>query len=194
MSNNHHKKCLLLNGDFSPISIIEWQRAILWSMKYTYNIQYGIQILEYYDDYIYTAGGDHLPLPAVARTTKYYKLYHHKFGIKFSRQNVFARDNYSCQYCGQLLARNQLTYDHVIPKSRFSDPKMASTWNNIVTACYKCNFKKADQTPQEAGMKLLAQPIIPKFSIKYLPWKPETSIIESEDSHRIWKKYIKHIK
>ena len=191
MSTNH-KKCLLLNCDYTPVSIIDWKKAIIWSIKYTNNINYGIQILESYNDHIICANGRTINVPAVAKTTRFHRLYQYGSGLKLSRKNVFARDNYRCQYCGKFLHQNQLTYDHVIPKSRFSDTKTASTWHNIVTACYRCNFQKANKTPQEAGMQLLNQPSIPKFSIKYLPWHQECFIIE-DDAQTIWNRYIGHL-
>lgn len=191
MSTNH-KKCLLLNCDYTPISVIGWQKAIIWNIKHSNNINYGIQILELYNDCILCANGTKINIPAVAKTKHFHKYYQYRSGLKLSRHNVFTRDNYSCQYCGKYLHQNQLTYDHVIPKSRFADTKKASTWNNIVTACYKCNFKKANKTPNEAGMRLLNQPSMPKFSIEYLPWYKEHFIIE-DDVQKIWNRYIGHL-
>ena len=87
------------------------------------------------------------------------------------------------------MSRNNLTYDHVIPKSRFSNPKAATTWQNIVTACRKCNSKKANKTPTEACMQLLNEPRCPKFAPKYLPWHDQVTNIVYE-SRTIWDKYI----
>lgn len=186
---NHDKKCLLLNCDFSPICIIGWKKAVIWHIKHKYNANYGIQIIENYDDYITCASGKKLHIPAVARTTQFHRSTIYKQSLKMSRKNLFIRDNHTCQYCGKYLLRAQLTYDHVMPKSRFKNHKEATNWTNIVTACIKCNAKKANKTPKEAGMQLLNEPLIPKFSPKYLPWHDQLSTIVM-DSRNIWDKYI----
>jgi len=183
-----HNKCLLLNCDFTPIRIIDWRRAVLWNIKYHNDIRYGIHVLEHYDDYILCANNKKIKVPAVARTTQYLKCFG-SVNIKLSRKNLFTRDNFMCQYCGKHLNRSQLTYDHIIPKSRFSDHKKATSWTNVTTACIKCNAKKANKTPKEANMSLLNEPHMPKFSYKYLPWYDELTNIRSE-AMEIWTKYI----
>lgn len=80
--------------------------------------------------------------------------------LRFSRQNVFRRDNYSCQYCGKKFGKKDLTIDHINPKSKGG----ATSWVNITSACFKCNTKKADKTPTEAKMELLTQPFAPSWS------------------------------
>lgn len=69
-------------------------------------------------------------------------------------RQLFARDRYLCMYCGLRFAARELTRDHVIPASRGGP----DTWENCVTACRRCNQRKADRTPEEAGMRLLAVP------------------------------------
>jgi len=68
-----------------------------------------------------------------------------------SRNGIFKRDRFSCQYCG---SKSQLTLDHVMPKSRGGE----DSWNNLVTCCHPCNNKKANRTPEEAGMNLVIPP------------------------------------
>jgi 5-methylcytosine-specific restriction endonuclease McrA len=106
-------------------------------------------------------------VPEVIQFTKYDKVPQKQ--IHYNRRNIFIRDNHQCQYCS---SKKDLSLDHIIPKSRSGK----STWENIVVACVKCNLKKADRTPQEAGMKLLKKPVKPKcnFSvgdIKIKSWK-----------------------
>ena len=79
--------------------------------------------------------------------------------IPFNRENVFARDEYRCMYCGYEFPPKLLTFDHVIPKHQGG--KM--TWTNIVTACFTCNSKKRNRTPEEASMELIKQPYQPKI-------------------------------
>lgn len=81
--------------------------------------------------------------------------------VAFSRRNLFKRDHHTCQYCAVKLGGDELTIDHVQPRSRGGQ----STWENCVLACVGCNKRKADRAPAEVGMKLLKKPIRPK-------WKP----------------------
>ena len=104
----------------------------------------------------------------MVKTAKYFRLNHQN--VNFSRKNLFIRDNYSCQYCGHEKEVNQLTYDHVIPKSVWKNKIGSPTcWTNIVTACVECNRRKGNRTPKEANMPLRNLPIVPNKSVKYLP-------------------------
>ncbi|MCY3023520.1 MAG: HNH endonuclease [Planctomycetota bacterium] len=82
--------------------------------------------------------------------------------VRFSRRNIFERDNNTCQYCGRKRDRHELTLDHVIPRSRGG----TSTWSNIVLACIKCNMRKGDRLPQELNMKLQRRPIKPQWATR----------------------------
>ena len=77
--------------------------------------------------------------------------------VRFTRRTIYARDNRTCQYCGQQFASVDLNLDHVLPRSRGG----ASTWENVVCSCIRCNTRKAARTPGEAGMKLIRQPVRP---------------------------------
>jgi 5-methylcytosine-specific restriction endonuclease McrA len=81
--------------------------------------------------------------------------------VTFSRRNVFKRDHSTCQYCGTQPGTEELTIDHVLPRSRGG----ATTWENCVLACVACNARKANRTPEQAGMKLRKPPLRPS-------WKP----------------------
>lgn len=93
------------------------------------------------------------PVPSVIRLNRYIRIPYKK--IDLSRKNIMRRDGYRCQYCG--CKTKELTLDHIIPKSRGG----ADTWDNLTTACKKCNNKKGNRTPEEAGMKLLNPPSRP---------------------------------
>jgi 5-methylcytosine-specific restriction endonuclease McrA len=77
--------------------------------------------------------------------------------MKFSRQNLYFRDRGKCQYCGTSFESKDLTYDHVIPRSKGGQTE----WTNIVTSCLPCNLKKGGRTPEEAGMCLVRRPKVP---------------------------------
>ena len=81
--------------------------------------------------------------------------------VSFSRRNIFKRDHYTCQYCGRQPGMDELTIDHVTPRSRGG----VSSWQNCVLACLACNGRKADRLPEETGIKLLKEPVRPR-------WKP----------------------
>jgi hypothetical protein len=80
--------------------------------------------------------------------------------VKFNRKNVYERDQYTCQYCGTRHSSAELNLDHVMPRSRGGK----SNWKNIVVTCISCNSRKADRTPEEAGMPLIRQPFKPQMS------------------------------
>ena len=82
--------------------------------------------------------------------------------INLSKINLARRDHYSCQYCGKPLPIKAVTVDHVMPRSRGG----GNSWENCVSACSDCNSRKADQTPQEAGMRLRGKPVKPNWSVK----------------------------
>lgn len=96
--------------------------------------------------------------------------------VRFSRRNLFARDEYRCQYCGKIEPASKLSLDHVVPRSHGG----ATTWENIVCSCLRCNSRKGGRTPQQARMKLLSDPAQPRlnplmmFAIddpRYVSWR-----------------------
>ena len=78
--------------------------------------------------------------------------------MKFNRQNLFERDGYRCQYCGGSFPAKELNMDHVVPRDRGGK----TNWENIVTACIRCNSRKGNREPVEAGMRLLSEPVRPR--------------------------------
>lgn len=182
-------RCLVLNADYTPLAIINWKRAIVWSIKYDKDHKYGIQIIDFFkDDYIIGSNYKKIPIPAVARMCNYKKI--SSFNVTFSRKNLFIRDNYTCQYCGLVKELNELTYDHVIPKSQWNyDHGTPTSWTNVVTACIQCNWKKSNKTPTQAYMPLLSIPNKPNKSTKYLPLVSYLSKIR-EDIPLEWSIYL----
>ena len=74
--------------------------------------------------------------------------------MKFNRQNLLERDDYRCQYCGKNLPTKELNMDHVVPRDRGG----GTSWENVVISCIRCNSKKSNRLPKEAGMRLLKEP------------------------------------
>jgi 5-methylcytosine-specific restriction endonuclease McrA len=80
--------------------------------------------------------------------------------LRFSRLNVYTRDESTCQYCGRRLPRSELNLDHVVPRSRGG----STSWENVVCSCVRCNLRKGGRTPEEAGMRLLRAPARPQWT------------------------------
>lgn len=80
--------------------------------------------------------------------------------IRFSRHNIFVRDDHTCQYCRKVFARRDLNLDHVIPRSQGGK----TNWENVVASCLTCNFKKGGRTPEQAGMALFRVPRKPRWA------------------------------
>jgi len=80
--------------------------------------------------------------------------------VRFSRHNIYARDDNQCQYCGLRADRSQLNLDHVVPRFRGG----RTTWENVVCCCVPCNLRKGARTPHEAGMRLIRPPIRPRWT------------------------------
>lgn len=92
--------------------------------------------------------------------------------VTFSRRNLFKRDRFACQYCGARPPRDELTIDHITPRSRGG----VSNWENCVLACVDCNNRKANRTPEEAGLYLKTKPIRPTWRRLYaVPGAPVDS-------------------
>ncbi len=144
-------RVLLLNASYEPLKILSWQKAIcMW-------FDDKVEIVKEYE-FSLTSASSSMLCPAVVRLKKYVS--HRRDRVKFNRINLFARDNFQCQYCGESFPPKQLTYDHVHPKSQGGK----TCWENIVTACYPCNSSKADRTPEQANMELLHEPVKPSWT------------------------------
>lgn len=139
---------LVLSQGYEPVEIVSWQRAI------TLLFLGKVEVVEEYNRNIKTTSLV-IKIPAVVRLLRAFR--RHRKPVKFSRVNIYGRDDYRCQYCGDARTINELTYDHVVPRSRGGK----TNWLNIVTCCQDCNRRKANRTPGEAGMKLLKQPAQP---------------------------------
>jgi 5-methylcytosine-specific restriction endonuclease McrA len=144
------EEVLLLNITYEPLKIINWKRAI------TLLLLGKVEVLEEYGREVHSVSFT-IKLPSVIRLLRMVRK--PKAPVRFSRQNIYSRDKYRCQYCGNRFASEELTYDHVTPRSRGGKTE----WTNIVTSCLPCNGKKGGRTPDEAEMKLVRSPFRPKW-------------------------------
>jgi 5-methylcytosine-specific restriction endonuclease McrA len=143
-------RTLVLDKGFLPTRIVPWQDAI--SLLFVGKAD----VVEEYDAVVRSPSVA-MRMPSIVRLRRGASKKPQR--IKFSRLNVFLRDGFRCQYCNAEARMSELTYDHVLPRSRGG----RTVWENIVTACRPCNAVKADRTPTEAGMPLPRKPFRPTW-------------------------------
>lgn len=104
--------------------------------------------------------------------------------VRFSRLNIYARDHFTCQYCGDRPSRSDLNLDHVVPRSLGG----RSTWENVVCSCLDCNRRKGGRTPRQARLKLRRKPVRPQWTpfvnlmlstVRYQEWRPFLNIVDA---------------
>jgi 5-methylcytosine-specific restriction endonuclease McrA len=162
---------LLLNSTFEPLRVVTWKKAIIMVMLEK------VKVLEEYECMIRGVSFA-LRLPAVIRLNHFINW--RAPIVKFSRQNLYVRDKGRCQYCGSPFEPRDLTYDHIIPRSKGGQTE----WTNVVTCCTACNLRKGGRTPEEAGMSLIRKPRVPV-------WIPLlTMSLGIEEPPDPWKDYL----
>lgn len=169
------EQTLILNRDFTPISIlplsvIDWQHAIkLYFLE-------RVEILENYPGKVIRSEHLSIQIPSVVMTKEYFNF---KKNVKFSKHNLFLRDLYACQYCGETFRESELTNDHVIPRVAGGQ----TSWENCVSSCRHCNSKKGHKL-----QKPLKMPFKPDYYSLVKHWKlrPHPFHIPQES----WNKYL----
>lgn len=151
---HHLNSCptLVLNADYRPLSYFPLS---LWSWQDAVKAVFldRVDIISEYDEVIHSPSFQ-MRVPSVIALKEYIKP---KARPAFTRFNVFLRDKWTCQYCGDIFRTPELTFDHVIPRSRGG----GTTWENIVAACQDCNLEKGNKLPQECRMFPLRKPHLP---------------------------------
>lgn len=136
---------LVLNASYEPINVCAARRALVLVLK-------GVAMTEEENGHFLHSARVAMRLPSVIRLLEYRRIPHQSRAL--SRKNILLRDRNTCQYCHTILPSGELTLDHVIPRSRGG----LSTWENLVACCHLCNRRKGNQSPIEAGMKLMREP------------------------------------
>lgn len=173
---------LVLNRNFAPVHVITAQRAfcLLWKeLAEILHVEDRTFRAYRFDDWCEESaiqqqlaeeagqplGGDwittvhsRIEVPRIVRLLRYDRI--PRNSVKFNRRNVFLRDEFCCQYCGERFSTSKLSLDHVVPRSRGG----IESWENIVCACVRCNVRKGGRTPTEANMRLLREPKKPARS------------------------------
>ena len=156
---------LVLNQDYRALTITSVQRATVLVLLQK------AELVESETGRFVRSPNLQIPWPSIVRLKAYIRVPYKK--IMITRKNILRRDRHRCQYCN---SRDQLTIDHVFPKSRGGK----DTWENLVAACIPCNNRKGNHTPAEAEMKLSRKPFRPSY-VMYIrdfvgslddTWKP----------------------
>ena len=183
---------LVLNRSFMPIHVTSAKRAFTLVFAGTANVvdhQYQTFDFESWfmtsaepdDETVMSTSGE-IRVPRVIVLTLFDRL--PRRHVRYSRNNIFTRDDFTCQYCQKRAPRSDLNLDHVIPRALGG----RSTWDNVVCSCLHCNRKKGGRTPRQAGMKLAKQPAKPRWtplsnlvssSVRYKEWRPFLNIVDA---------------
>ena len=165
---------LMLNADGAPVSWLPLS-TISWEEAVKYMVLEKATVLDWYDNWIVHSANWETQVPAVMILREYEK---RKTAIRYSKHNVFLRDGYICQYCGDDVSRKTATLDHVLPVSHGGK----TTFENTVTACGPCNANKGNN-----------KKIVPKVK----PFKPTYfQLVEKRKKqhwdmpHPAWKNYL----
>jgi 5-methylcytosine-specific restriction endonuclease McrA len=167
-----NRPALVLNRNWQPVNVSTVARALvlLWNDAarvvdpadyQLYDWEHWAKLRPRDDEQFIQAVRFRLRVPEVITLSHYDRL--PSVAVAFSRRNIFKRDHYTCQYCGRQPGSEELTIDHVVPRSHGGQ----SRWDNCVLACVACNHRKADRTPQQAKMRLRTAPVQPKWNPVY---------------------------
>lgn len=166
--------CLLLNSNYEPItvlplSVVDWQHAI--RLMYLGRVH----VLETYSDWIVRSERLAINVPSVAVTRDYF---HYKKTVRFSRYNLYLRDLFQCQYCADVFDYDELTIDHVVPRSAGG----TTTWTNCVTSCKSCNYRKGSLV----NVRPIHAPYKPDYYNLANKWRTMPFTVKQES----WNKYL----
>jgi 5-methylcytosine-specific restriction endonuclease McrA len=168
---------LVLNADYRPVNYFPLS---LWSWQDAVQAVFGdrVDVVAEYDQPVRSPSTT-IKLPSVVALRSYIALPRRP---AFSRSNLFLRDEFRCQYCGQRFKSEDLTFDHLVPRSRGG----CATWTNIVTACMVCNVAKGSRTLAECGMRPLTMPAVPTARQLY----ENGRAFPRREPHATWRDYL----
>lgn len=184
---------LVLSKTWEPMDRISWFEAF----TALYSQEKKAEVVEYSEKVVVRSSSPVLnelrewKVPSVIRFVD--AMVPHLKGVRFSRENIYARDKGCCQYCGTHVAAGDWEYEHVVPRSQGG----TTCWENIVVACTSCNQRKGGQTPHQAGMRLLSRPVKPdkmnrrRAILHWTPGMPESWKNYMRDA-TYWKTELEH--
>lgn len=179
MQNMDNIRTLVLNADmqplsWAPLSVCRWEHAIVAVH------QDRVMQLKSYDDIVVRTARRVFEVPAVVAL----KSYRRSRKAALTRYNIFLRDEFTCQYCGNHLPTAELTFDHVIPRSKGG----VSSWTNIVACCKADNFHKGNKRPEQVGLKLRRKPVEP--TVQQLDRVGRKMKMFHGEIHRTWLDFL----
>lgn len=161
----HARVINTFDGDFAPLTAGEWIEFSMRPGEPPKGAEY-VRTIRL-----------HIILPKILLLRDYDRLPIAE--VKFNRQNVFERDNYTCQYTGRVCRPKDLTLDHVIPRDRGG----RTSWENIVTCAREVNSRKGNRLPHEAGLRLIRKPESPR-------WRPFVALAAGSRVDRSWLNFL----
>ena len=138
-------RVLLLNQTYEPLGTVSVARAVIMTFKNRVTVE------ELDGDRVLRSAHAEFPVPSVIRRREYINVRKRREASGAKRMRIYMRDKFRCQYCGEKKDAEELTLDHILPRSRGGDNSPL----NIVTACVTCNNRKGNRLPDEARMPLL---------------------------------------
>ena len=183
---------LVLNRHYQPIQVTSVRRAfvllyvgaarVIQPDYRTFDFESWALLGAACDDAVVRTVGRAIKVPRVILLQLYDRIPTTK--VRFSRINIYARDNNTCQYCGRRLPRTALNLDHVLPRALGG----RTTWENVVCCCVPCNLRKAARSPAEVGISLLRPPERPRWNptfrapggrVAYREWIPFLGLVDA---------------
>jgi 5-methylcytosine-specific restriction endonuclease McrA len=163
---------LVLNNNYEPLNICNLRRAmvLLWLGK--------AEVVRYDSGQVRTVNGS-IEIPAVVRLSHFVRRPMPE--LKLSRRGILARDKHTCQYCSH--KGSDLTLDHIVPRHKGGP----TDWDNLVCCCLKCNNKKGNRTPAEAGMTLHKSPRKPRY-VPYIAYPRFMAAVQVDT----WREFLVH--
>jgi 5-methylcytosine-specific restriction endonuclease McrA len=166
------EQTLVIDRDFQPIMIINWQKAfcLIFTGK--------AEVIKESDSRLIHSSYKVFKFPTVIQI---FTRVNYSVRVTLNRWSIFARDNFSCAYCGVVQTKKELSLDHIHPVSKGGK----SSWENLITACQKCNQKKSDKTAEEAGLKMRLKPYRPVWSPSFM-----MSVYQIKTINDDWKDFL----
>ena len=162
---------LVLNSTYEPLNVCNLRRAVV--LVYLGKAE----VLKTSTDHTLRTVEGVVEFPSVLRL--YHQVRRPRPELRLSRRAIFARDNYTCQYCGQI--SREMTIDHVVPRRAGG----AAAWDNLVASCKTCNSRKGDKHPSQAGLALRRKPTKPRF-VPYISFTKYLSCLDNDG----WREFL----
>ena len=167
-------RVLLLNQTYEPLGTVSVARAVIMTFKNSVTVE------EFDGERVLRSAHAEFPVPSVVRRREYINVRRRREAAGAKRMRIYMRDKFRCQYCGEKRVADELTLDHILPRSRGGDNSPV----NIVTACVACNQRKGSRTPDEARMPLLTSQTALRVKLE------RVVLCHYAEARAEWRKYL----